>query len=575
MDCLSEELAKTNLTTTDSFEEQDNLDHTDRENVDTKLCANANNVGNANNLSQTSIITSQPTSISTSSSRKTSTTSSNSIKDRNLTTEQEYTQFFYDKIDSDPNFINLVEQLSEIFPTFSKTDLKIRLKLNDNVEQLIEELFIECEQNELLDTENMAKEEAARLQGPSHSEEPTKQGLAWYQKPSKPGPKLQLSKYIVETCQLQEIFPHLSSPLIEQVLIKRNGDMDAASVDLLDPGSIETKGDKSQANAWENNTDLMHRLKIFLNISDSGTTAGQNPTKRVLEDEEIQFHIRKCRQDYSETLKSIIINCRPKVQHKVTVRDIGGRVQRGGSRTTSRSKTEYRLTPSTYKYKANRAESLELQQMYLNNEELQMLDESVLINALEFYEGDCDKVLQFAIEVLSNRSVEQLPTVKYSLGIDSKNKLTKQSTSNGIKPTHGEIVYQNLVESFTGYSAKRRQSSLNFLTSITTKDISKYVSGSKVDLHGKTALEALTLTRKVLDAWWQEEIEQRIEHGKLNLYGSLAVFVDNLLIITGRGIHSVNGISIVRRYVKDYLVRNRYVFDERVGNFEIKGMRKR
>lgn len=213
--------------------------------------------------------------------------------------------------------------------------------------------------------------------------------------------------------------------------------------------------------------------------------------------------------------------------------------------------------------------------MYLINEELQMLDESILINALEFYEGDCDKVLQFAIEVLSNCSVEQLPTVKYSLGIDSKNKLTKQSTSNGIKPIHGEIVYPNLAESFKGYSAKRRQSSLHFLTSITTKDISKYVSGSKVDLHGKTALEALTLTRNVLDAWWQEEIEQRIEHGKLNLYGSLAVFVDNLLIITGRGIHSVNGVSIVRRYVKDYLVRNRYVFDERVGNFEIKGMRKR
>lgn len=263
MDCLSEELAKASLTTTDSFEEQDNLDHTDRENVDTKLCANANNVGNANNLSQTSIITSQPTSISTSPSRKTSTTSSNSIKDRNLTIEEEYTQFFYDETDSDPNFINLVEQLSEIFPTFSKTDLKIRLKLNDNVEQLMEELFIECEQSELLDIENMAKEEVTRLQESNHSEEPTKQGLAWYQKPSKPGPKLQLSKYIVETCQLQEIFPHLSPPLIEQALIKRNGDMDATSVDLLDPDSIETKGDKSQANAWQDNTDLLCRLKMF------------------------------------------------------------------------------------------------------------------------------------------------------------------------------------------------------------------------------------------------------------------------------------------------------------------------
>lgn len=88
-------------------------------------------------------------------------------------------------------------------------------------------------------------------------------------------------------------------------------------------------------------------------------------------------------------------------------------------------------------------------------------------------------------------------------------------------------------------------------------------------------MEALALTKRVLDAWWQEEIEQRIEHGKLNLYGSSGVFVNNLLIVTGRGIHSANGVSIIRRYVKDHLVRNGYIFEEGIGNFEVQGLRKK
>ncbi|KAI5960017.1 hypothetical protein KGF57_001961 [Candida theae] len=571
MENLNEKLAKTSL----SVEDQDQFEDTRKE-IDTPVSLlNGNKTTTtsttANGSSKTSTTSNSATSRSTNISRKPSTTSSKSSQDGNLTTESEYAQFFTDKSDLDSNFINLVEQLSDIFPHLSKTDLKIRLKLCDDVDQLMEELFIESEQKELLETEGLLrKEDPFGSVESSFSEDALKSRLAWYRKPLKAESKLQSSKYIVEMCQLQDIFPHLSPSLIEQALIQNKGQMDAASINLLDPDSIEIeKSYNSRLNAWQDNDELMTRLKKFLDI-DNGASSTDS-AKRVLEDDEISFHIHKCNQDYSATLKSIVVNCRPKVRQEVTIRGIGGRVQRGGSKSAPRVKKEYRLTPSSYKYDPSRTESAELQHMYLVNEELQQLAESDLTNALEFYEGDCDRVLQFAIEVLSTRGLEGLPTLESSMKTDAK----RISTRGGPITNHEGNVYQDLSKSFQGYSVKSRRSPLQTQHSATTQEISTCVANSRIDLHGKTALEALALTRKVLDAWWREEVDQRIENGKLNSYGNTAVFVNNLLLITGRGIHSVNGVSIIRRYVKEYLVRNRYIFEEGVGNFEVTGLRKR
>jgi len=566
MDQLSENLAKTSLTSMESTKK----DEIDKENADTSLCPDSNTPGNASIWSQSSTAMSQPTANS---ADAISSRSINSTDNGILDAEQEYTQFFLDKSDSDPNFINLVEQLSEIFPNLVKTDLKIRLKLSDNVEQLMEELFVESEQRELMEGEGIHTELEGKEVQASKAAEPTDQGLTWYQKPVEPASKLQLSKYVVETCQLQEIFPHFHPSLIEQALIKHNGDVDGASIDLLDPDSLKSmQTGRTESNAWKVDDDLISRVKSILDVNDGDTfTTGDKSAQRILDDEKIKFHICKCRQDYSETLKSIVVNCRPKVRQQVTIRNVGGRVQRGGPKKVSRTNTEYRLASSTYKYNPHGAESLELQHMYIVNKQLQMLDKSVLINALEFYEGDCDKVLQFAIEVLSHRSIDKLPTIEYAINVAPINNSAKKNsyTTNSIP------IYSGLAETFKGYSAKRGPLSLQTPTPTSTKDISKFVSDSKLDLHGKTALEALALTKRVLDAWWQEEIEQRIEHGKLNLYGSSGVFVNNLLIVTGRGIHSANGVSIIRRYVKDHLVRNGYIFEEGIGNFEVQGLRKK
>ncbi|KAI5970825.1 hypothetical protein CANMA_000113 [Candida margitis] len=573
MDCLNERLANIDLTTKDeSNNKQDEGRSVEKENND-NLCITTDKCGNTgSSMSQESMVTSRPTSVSASSSEK-----APDQKDAELTTEHEYTQFFFDKSDLDPNFVSLVEQLTDIFPTISKTDLKIRLKLSEDVEQLMEELFIECEQIELIEKEGTGEQRQA---DGSHASQELKelkeQGLNWYQKPPKREHKPRLSKFIVEACQMQEIFPHLKPSLIEQVLIKNNGDMDAASIDLLDPDYVETEpSNETRVNAWSDNTDLMNRLKLFLDIDNGDSPTTERSCTRVLEDEEIKFHIRKCLQDYSESLKSIVVNCRPRIRQEVIIKSVGGRVQRGGLRNKSRARTETRTVPSTYKYNPDFPESSELQQMYLVNEELHTLDQNVLINALEFFEGNCDKVLQFACEVLSSRSVEQLPTIEVSLNSNSKNSAAKQASLSGTHTTNSNDVYANLSESFQGYSTTRRRSSQQVQRINSSVDVSKYVSASRIDLHGKTSLEALALTQKVLESWWQEEVQQRIEHGKLSQYGSAVIFVDSLKIVTGRGIHSANGVSILRPYVKNYLVRNQYVFDEGVGNFEVKGKRKK
>ncbi len=63
----------------------------------------------------------------------------------------------------------------------------------------------------------------------------------------------------------------------------------------------------------------------------------------------------------------------------------------------------------------------------------------------------------------------------------------------------------------------------------------------ELDLHGKTKIEATI------------EIVDFLSYSKSKNYKKLK-------IITGRGIHSKDGIGILKKHVEDFLLKNGYVF---------------
>jgi hypothetical protein len=101
-----------------------------------------------------------------------------------------------------------------------------------------------------------------------------------------------------------------------------------------------------------------------------------------------------------------------------------------------------------------------------------------------------------------------------------------------------------------------------------------YKRTGDLDLHSLRLTTALQVTRRALKEWWDEEIRLREQEGNLNRYGSEARFVDPIKVITGRGIHSTGGVSVIRRQVQYLLHTSNFIYIESVGHFVVRGHKK-
>ncbi|KAI5956579.1 hypothetical protein KGF54_001054 [Candida jiufengensis] len=500
----------------------------------------------------------------------------NDIDNDNLKSlsEQEYSQFVYDELDKDQNFLDLVETLTDLFPTFPKTEIKIRLKLADEVEVLIEELFNETESNELIEQEQaviVESSSASVINGPTYSN---------------------------DVYTLLEMFPQIDLKIIDYVLKENKGDINETSISLLNnPNpSIYSKVTKSnnssnERNEWFQLSTMVHRIKTFLDINKSTelNNNGSNTSgKFFIDDEDIIHYVRKAQGIYYDALTGIIMNCKPKIRKLITIRgkqNGGSRVQRGGSssRNNQRIKEEIKIVNSNYKYNPMSPESTELWHLYTNNQQLQILQKSFLMKALEFFQGNCDKVIELAFELNDNKPATLASNFnKLNLGNSSIVPQIK------FAPKQQTDSYLLLNQKFEKYQSKRKTNTTNnntnnnnnnnskstiLTTSMENQRWNQYLNNSQLDLHDFKLIDAIKLTKLVLNHWWNQEIQLRIQDGKLNKFGNLVQFVDEICLITGRGIHSINGISIIRKYVKDYLIKNKYIYDEGVGRFIVKGKR--
>lgn len=92
----------------------------------------------------------------------------------------------------------------------------------------------------------------------------------------------------------------------------------------------------------------------------------------------------------------------------------------------------------------------------------------------------------------------------------------------------------------------------------------------KIDFHGYSPKQAVTTLNQIMNSWWDEELKQR-ELNNYNLRQRDVVCLEPLMVVTGRGIHSIGGKSPVRIQVKRYLQLNGYLFHEEPSYFQVYG----
>ncbi|XBW37158.1 hypothetical protein QEN19_002736 [Hanseniaspora menglaensis] len=101
----------------------------------------------------------------------------------------------------------------------------------------------------------------------------------------------------------------------------------------------------------------------------------------------------------------------------------------------------------------------------------------------------------------------------------------------------------------------------------------KFTTGKKIDLHGYTGKEAITLISGLLSDWWNEELLQREAKAtkEQQIKTHKAQFVAVLEIVTGKGLHSESGKSVLKKRCKTYLLNQNYTFVENSGSFVVTG----
>lgn len=197
---------------------------------------------------------------------------------------------------------------------------------------------------------------------------------------------------------------------------------------------------------------------------------------------------------------------------------------------------------------------------------LQCLNYLFLHRCLIYFNNDLVKVLETA-RLYTEASLERLTyTINDGFSIPGfipENLIVLDVPANAEASLH----LQSLAIASTPVTNQKRDSKIN--SNSTT--IGKF--STILDLHGYTVAEAVSLANATAAAWWEEEQRLRIENGNLENVGSKAAYVEDLRIITGRGIHSIGGPKI-RGAVIRLFAQNGYIIEEMVGNIIVRGKRR-
>lgn len=225
-----------------------------------------------------------------------------------------------------------------------------------------------------------------------------------------------------------------------------------------------------------------------------------------------------------------------------------------------------------YKYQPHSSEAIDLRECIWAEQELQQINYDFFVKLLVFFQGDVARVLDLATMYIE--AGRQSVTFDESLGFEHR-KMPKPASAS--RPASAqEALYSAVVRRSPRVCLlQTRQSQVKLpawhaeTRKTSPKDTEPVVG--RLDLHGYLVSEAKQLAALAAALWWAEELECRHQEGRLHKYGTRAEFVEQLHIITGRGIHSADGQPRIRTAVLQFLRKEDYLFQERVGSVVLIG----
>ncbi|QLQ78173.1 hypothetical protein HG537_0A04200 [Torulaspora globosa] len=204
----------------------------------------------------------------------------------------------------------------------------------------------------------------------------------------------------------------------------------------------------------------------------------------------------------------------------------------------------------------------ESEEILRNDPTMKTINWTFLKRALAFYKGDLSMTISLAQHIIEadlqsatyKSSVNDFDIEK-SFKISAANLPKHQSSSNG--PGKPSLLQPLELQDDKHYNMGKEM-------------IEKIFDIPRLDFHGFTPTNAIKILELCLNKWWKQEISER-EMNRQKLSISHALNVAPLEVITGRGIHSVGGVSKLKIRVRRYLDQNNYLYSEEPAYFIVNG----
>lgn len=231
------------------------------------------------------------------------------------------------------------------------------------------------------------------------------------------------------------------------------------------------------------------------------------------------------------------------------------------------SETPKILPKTTYSYSESSKEARELREIVQSNAAMRCINRTFLKRALTFYKGNLSMTVSLAshiidadlssatfkspqdISALELKRGFQLTTIKSQKNLSSSRTTACSSQDGPLKLQNDENYEKGL------------------------RMIDNLFEAPRLDFHGFVPKDAIDVLRICLVKWWKEELSKReINRHKLSI--SRVLNVSPLEVVTGRGIHSVGGVSTLKIKVRRFLNDNNYLFSEEPAYFIVEGKKK-
>ncbi|AET38162.1 Cue2p Ecym_2432 [Eremothecium cymbalariae DBVPG len=385
---------------------------------------------------------------------------------------------------------------------------------------------------------------------------------------------------------LIDMFPSLSADDVERIYEEYGNDVDKCINTLLtfegltnedieaqkEYEKVRSLKDTDKVNkkdAWGSLSQKVDTIKTFTGVIEGIAKAALFKNS---------FHTTKSIisiiYDWEDEYKTIDSNPNSTVTPQAQIMGAGGKVQsaygfahsksynypRSKSAGNESDKQEsFSSHQRPYRYNSQNKEARELENILRTNLQFKSIRRKFFESALEFFNGDIDKTLAVAVFILETNGGS----------LTHPRKEFKQDS----------LQLNTMLTKKSGIIRNKRSANVNFTPDMFSSDsifakskefFNRIISQPRVDLHGFTSNDAEVLIQPCLEKWWHREIELR-EQNCQNLRNQSCLNVPDVVIVTGRGLHSLDGVPRVRIKVQQILDKLNYIYTEEPSFFVIRG----